>query len=294
MSYYFFKKVDGSSKLGRFFNEVFKKIDTARTLSAPSIHMKANEDTEGVHIGQGMIVKSAILFYKICQIELYFHAVINGLENWINILAQYNGEFESNWSYYAGSRRVDCIDRYGGEEEDYEPDGSIKVDVDDDKLTSYTIVHDLLGAGLIDIFTQTPIEGICDFAWLIANSARIDTNDIFQKVSGKRLKTYRRENGKMVENTFSDEVIQKLEKEESYCHAANTLIAVGIEIISLVTCIRELDEKKDNKSFFYTYLPERIQDILNLRVDTPDDFPLTPEMVYNESGKDIEINKRES
>jgi hypothetical protein len=288
-----FKKVDGSSKLGRFFNEVFDKMYPTRILSAPSIYMKESKDTEGAHIEYGMIVKSAILFYKTCQIELYFHAVMNGLEYWINILAKYNGQFESNWNYYAASKRVDCINEYGGEEEDYEPDGSIKVDVDDDKLKSYTVVHDLLNEDVKDVFTQTPIEGICDFARFILKNGCIDAIDLLQNASGKRLKTYRRENGKMVENTFSDEVIQKLEKEESYCHAANTLIAVGIEIATLVAAIKQLDENKDNKSFFYTYLPEKIQDILNLRINISHDL-FTPEMVYNESGNDIKINKQES
>ena len=263
LSYEFFKKIDESSNLAKFFNTVFSKLDIARMMHAPVSYDRI-KTTEGVVENHKEYCASN--FYKLCLGELYLHSIINNLNRWQKLLEEYNGEFQSSWRYYAMSKRMDLIKEYGGEESDYNEDGSIKTIVNDDCLSGYSIIGDLVNDNCLDIFIETNPEDLYDFASYIVINENINIIDLFEKTFGKKLTSYRLRDGEMIENTFADEIINKIEKEDSACLTANTLLGVAVSVKSLINNIKKLDKKQDNKDFLSVFLPFEIQNILDLRI----------------------------
>jgi len=263
LSYEFFKKIDESSNLAKFFNTVFSKLDIARMMHAPVSYDRI-KTTEGVVENHKEYCASR--FYELCLGELYLHSIINNLNRWQKLLEEYNGEFQSSWRYYAMSKRMDLIKEYGGEESDYNEDGSIKTIVNDDCLSGYSIIGDLVNDNCLDIFIETNPEDLYDFASYIVINENINIIDLFEKTFGKKLTSYRLRDGEMIENTFADEIINKIEKEDSACLTANTLLGVAVSVKSLINNIKKLDKKQDNKDFLSVFLPFEIQNILDLRI----------------------------
>ncbi|MDR0573028.1 MAG: hypothetical protein LBG96_03180 [Tannerella sp.] len=261
VSYDFFKKVDDGSKLGKFFNIVFDKICVSRILFSPKFYER--EEKENVRIR----ATSSIHFYELCLGELYLHSVITGLNRWKEILSEYNGEFQGRWKYYALSKRMDAIRRYGGEDGDYNPDGSIREGVDNARLSCYTVVNDLVSSDYRDIFTDSRPENLFHFARQIVTGESMSITDMFKSCFGKKLPTYRMEGGQMVEIRFSEELLMRIERENSACLVANTLLAVCNRISELVDTVKSLDRYQDNGKFLSAILPSDIDKLFNMEVE---------------------------
>jgi hypothetical protein len=187
------------------------------------------------------------------------------LHQWQEILYKYNGEFEGRWKYYAASKRLDYIKEYGGGEDDYLEDGSVKTNISEEELTQYSVLDDLVSDFFRSIFIETKPENLMSFFQYIVINSNLNINDIFQRTTGKTLKTYRIEDEQMVENTFADEVLQKIDYEDSALLLVNTLFSVVLQINILIKKISELDKANDNRQFL-SMLPELIQDILDVKI----------------------------
>jgi hypothetical protein len=259
--YEFFERVDDGSNLGKFFNKVFDKLGTSRILFSPRYYEREGKE------GTGVQAASPIPFYELCLGELYLHSVISGLNRWKEILGEYNGEFQGRWKYYAHSKRMDSIRRYGGEEDDYNPDGSIRMKVDNERLSCYTVVEQLVSSDYRDIFTETGPENLLKFAHYIVIGESMDTASMFKHCFGKRLPTYRMEDGKMVENRYSEELLMRIERTDTACLVANILLEVSSRIKYLTDAVRDLDKYQDNGTFLKTILPSEIDRLLNLEVE---------------------------
>ncbi|MCL1933272.1 MAG: hypothetical protein FWF53_05640 [Candidatus Azobacteroides sp.] len=258
----FFRRVDDSTDLGKFFNIIFDKLNIVRMIYCPQSYESLR--IEGEEPGN---VKTALadVFYDLCLGELYLHGVIKNLNRWQELINEYNVGFVSSWKYYAISKRTDAINEYGGDESDYNEDGSVRPAGDDD-LISYSIIKYLVPDDRRDIFVTTRTGDLFRFAELITASGKFDVTDAIRKCFKVKIPSYRSENGEMIENTFADELIYRIEKEDSAVLIANTLMTVCNEIRRMINEVKRLDKKSDNKEFF-SRLPYRIRDIFDLKVE---------------------------
>jgi hypothetical protein len=256
LSYSFFQEVDESTKLGQLINCAFAKLSTVRMMCCPQFYAQEAENQKALTSG---------LFYDLCLGELYLHSLVENLHQWQEILYKYNGEFEGSWKYYAASKRLDYIKEYGGDEDDYLEDGSVKINISEEELTQYSVVDDLVSNFFRSIFLETKPEDLFRFLQYIVINANLNVNDVFQQTTGKKLKTYRIENEKMVENTFVDELFRKMDKEDFATLVVNTLFSVVLQINILIKKISELDKANDNRQFL-SMLPVLIQDILDVKI----------------------------
>ena len=252
--------MDEACKLGKFFNIVFDNLGIGRMLFCPKFYRPTDgKNTETTAI-------SSVFFYELCLGELYLHSVIKGLNRWKGILGEYNGEFQGNWKYYALSKRMNSIRLYGGDEDDYNPDGSVRTEVDNERLSCFTVINDLI-PNEKDLFKDSRPSDLSYFARMLITCGKIDIGDIFKSCFGKKLLTYRMEEGKMVENSFSEEILIRIENENSAFLVANTLFAVCKRVRELVDGVKGLDRYEDNREFLSSKLPAGINGLLNLEVE---------------------------
>ncbi len=235
------KRIDDDTVLASVFNKVLKRLDTCRIMSAPYTFKHDKKD----HESKCNIVE---LFYDTCLWEIYLHEVISRLHTWCDTLDEYFNEYEGSWKYYACSHRISEINEYGGEENDYNDDGSVRTEIlPDDDLTYYTVISDLVIDDYNDIVQDTDpedLKGMFTALSLVSG----DIMDMAFKQVGIDLPMYRRgENGEMVPMTFSEKAMNKALAQSE----ADDLILIVYFVCSYMQTyigkICNLDKFSDNK-----------------------------------------------
>jgi hypothetical protein len=258
-NYGFFEPVDDTTRLGKLSNTAFRKMNMMRGFSAPQVFVREGDELYKYQ------PDTTFLFYRFCLTELYFHAVVKELHEWKAKAEEYAGEFSCSWKYYAAAKRLDRIRDYGGDEEDYNPDGSIRA-ADDKELANYSIVSDLIHEGWKDVFIQTTPNDLMFIAVATYTESGIDAAEAFQKITGgEKLKTYRIENDQMIENDWADDILRKAEDKKNAGLIIDSLFGVFVEINNLIASVQALSKTDDNR-FFFRQLPDRIQNIFDLKV----------------------------
>ena len=257
-----FAEIENESNLAKFFNMVFEKLETFKMISSPDLH--AYNDLYSAKGKTSEVVKNAsILFYEACLLENYLHSIIEHLTDWKEKAIRYNSEFSGSWRFYAIAEHRDGIKEYGGEDTDYNKDGSIRTDFTDEELKGADIVSQMVDYN--HIFLTTKPEHLYLIYNLLLNIG--DTNIFkFFENQGIPLSTYSRdENGNMVKNTWADEKCMEA-KDQHICDTlAEMLYSVVAEVSGLVVEVEKLKYNSDNKKFF-TELPERINAIMDLQI----------------------------
>jgi hypothetical protein len=260
-SYQFFKRVEHESDLGRLVNVAFDKLSLARMMSAPNLYLH-NDKIKEDYMNVAVVVST---FYELCLGELYLHSIFDNLTRWMEIAERYNTEFAGSWKYYAASRRLDIIREYGCEEVDCNSDGTLKKDLTDAELARYSVVCDLITDNVRDIFLDTIPFDLYLLYGGIELYGNTSINDMFNSVTGKGIKTYRKEGGKMVENSFADETMMKAEQQNVCESVVNLLYSSVCAVRELVDSVKALERENDNREFFMS-LRKRIQDIFDLKI----------------------------
>ena len=254
--YRFFTKVDETTPLGKLFNKVFGVLKIPRGISAPET---TTEDGWN-NIGQ------ALMFYELCLMEQYLHSIIHNLSEWQTLTKKYAGEFHYSWKYFALSNKMDLIKEYGGEDYDYNEDGSIRTDFCDEQLINETIVAELSDTHTKSIFhTTTPLNYLtmCNMIVYLGANCIID---FLKKSSGKPIKTYRKgDDDELIENDWMDEAMQKAANELAHEDLATIFWSALLAVYALVLQVKDLPKTEDNKEFFMS-LPKKIDNIFQLRI----------------------------
>jgi len=259
LSYSYFKQVEHDSKLGTLFNLAIQKMSLSRAVCAPERYPSGNKELAD------MYERNSIIFYELCLGELYMHSIIDNLSNWITITNEYNNSFNSSWKYYASSKRIECINKYGGDDYyDFNEDGTINVNVDDEALKYYTVVNDLIPDSWRDIFMSTRVGDLEVIYNSIATYGNFNLKEMFSSI-GHDLKTYKHEDGNIIENTWADEIINKTERSVAAESIGTGLMYTFKAVNDLIDEVKSLPITEDNKGFFLS-LPNRIDNIFNLKI----------------------------
>lgn len=259
VQYEFFQNIEDDSNLAKLLNRVFKSMRFAKMISAPRVFA----DLRDYRNEEDTPIKSALMFKQLCLAEIYFHSVIYNLYRWKELLAKYNGEFESSWRYYAVADRMDMINKYGRDESDYTEDGKEKTLFSDEDLEYNTIIYNLVPEDHTDIFTQTEYDDLNFIVNLIKVDSSFSIVDIVQSISGQKISTYREENGKMIENDWIDESAQKAFNQINADEIVGLFSVAMVEIRTIIDEVYDLYPFNDNKDYLQ-YLPSKIDSIINL------------------------------
>jgi hypothetical protein len=255
-SYIEFKEIKHGSNLAKLFNMAFESAETARMFSCPDLINEFDNDQERYRVVSN--------FYDLCQFDVYANSVIEKLLEWKELVNEYNTEFKGSWKYYASSKRIDSIKEWGGDDDDYNPDGSIKTNIPDKRLYYYGIIPYLISLDTRDIFMDYTIKHLETPIVAILLHGRNSILDIFSKM-GTPMPTYRHENGELIKNDWTDELFEKANRNVSSDLLVDGLFSAVVAVRNLIDDVLKLKKTKDNKEFFLA-LPQRIDDILDLKI----------------------------
>ena len=249
--------------LAKALNQVILKIETLRIMSYP----RKFSDLTGEFAAFNMLS-----FYETVLWEQWLHGVFERLEEWENTINVYFDEYQGSWKYYALSKRLDFINKYGSEDdEDYNHDGSIKTQgITHEQLKYYTVFSDLYH-DCVDIVQDTKPDDLNSLVSAIDANAQISVTDILQQATGKKVNSYITDkNWNFRPTTFVDRVQIKVSEMATAIGLGKLVYTVAQKIESLTYEIESIYKSKkayqDNQDVLNTILGD-ISNILNLQFD---------------------------
>ncbi len=239
--YYYdmFTPIEDNSPLAGLLNRILGELDTIRLISAPST-FEMMEKKEEVNFK---------LFHETCLWEMYLHGVIEKLNHWIEILEEYENEFDSSWKYYASAKRIESIKKYGGEESDYDSEGNVRIE----NLTAKDLEHDTVIRSLVqddwqDIVQETTLDHLGGLVNALQAHAKLSVRDVFKKLYNQDIPMYKQDkNGDMVKMNFADEILMKTSDELRAEDYSSIVLCVCFNIQLMIGRIKALDSFSDNK-----------------------------------------------
>ena len=199
---YMIQHIEGEQPLAIAFNKVISKITTLWIMTRPRIF----DDTKGEEAAFKMIT-----YYQILLWEKWMHGVVQRLKEWTSTIDEYFDEFNGSWEYYALSKRLDFLNEFGGDDEDYNADGSIKTtDITREQLKYHTVFSDLYH-DCVDIVQDTHPQALYPLINDLEANSHVSIIDILQKVSGKEVTAYiMGDDGNLRPVTFADRELHKV------------------------------------------------------------------------------------
>lgn len=165
-------RVEEDCTLAIYFNKVINELDIVKILFAPKTFEDTKEENRDF----------AERFYQSCLWELWFYRSLSRLHEWDDTLNKYFSEYEGKWKFYACSKRIESINEYGGEESDYNEDGSIRtLNLTEDDLRHHTALGEMVQDDWRDIVQETTCA---DLQYRIQNSGVLVTLRDFGSQSG--------------------------------------------------------------------------------------------------------------
>jgi len=271
------QSIESEQHLAIAFNKVISKITTLWIMTRPRIF----DDTKGEEAAFKMIT-----YYQILLWEKWLHEVVQRLQEWITTIDEYFDEFNGSWEYYALSKRLEFIDEFGtDDDEDYNPDGSIKTTgITQEQLKYHTVFSDLYH-DCVDIVQDTKPTDLAPFINAIEANSRVSVIDILQKVSGKEITAYTMgDDGQFRPVTFADRELHKvLEMVEA--HDYGQIIIIVAMLMEQLTKSIETVAKSETAFFDNHDLLRAIQTdakaILSLNFKDTRHFRLSKTICYD-------------
>jgi len=250
-------KITEKNTLDKFFNFCFKKNSTLTMMSEPrsySIHIERKLDRKNMSM-------MAEMFYENECIHQWSRYISSTIEKHLSEIKRYNTEFNGNWRDYAITNRLETIEEWGGEPDDYLDDTDIIIPAqNDDKLASYSIVSDLQESDLkpvnVDIF-RTFINGL---------RKNEDLNLFGPKGPLSEINRYiKKADGTMEVMSYGDKITSQIINENQCNKLADIFDSLLLKMNTVFGKLEMIKDKKHNKQFFIN-LEQDLTKILELDV----------------------------
>lgn len=243
--------------LAKAFNRVISKILMLRTMSLPRTFSDATGELAAFKMQS---------YYETVLWEKWLHGVFDRLEEWTNIINEYFDEYLGSWEYYALSKRLDYLNKYGSDdEEDYGPDGSIKTHgITHEQLKYYTVFSDLYH-DCVDIVQDTKPEDLYSLICTLKANSQISIIDILQKVSGKQIESYvLDESENLSPATFADKVeikVSGMVEADDLGKLVYTIAQMVESVIAKIESVYKSDKQYQNNCRLLKTILKNVSDI---------------------------------
>ncbi len=263
------KRIEGEDNLSELFNKYQNLLfDIEITFSPWRFSMREYERNK---IFEAAVIRRSEEFtFKLIILTNSLKSIRNNIISASGLIQKYLNEYNGDWQYFASLNRVELIREFGGEDEDFNPDGSIVFKQEEESLKDYTVYHELTRyiehSGNSDRGEFIGTSGPGDFEDLSKIAANKNDFNIlsFFRQQGKDIPMYvKGEDGEMKPLS----TIERLEKEgfEDLQNAGivelfNLVLLDCEELSKFFQTINPLSNSKEQ----YTELLNRLQRILNL------------------------------
>lgn len=279
------RKIESESKLAQLFNKVLEMHQTQMTMFGPyyecmsSFMQKTNGNDSKVAetISQGKEI-----YYRTLVLENSLHGIHMSICVSIKLLKRYLNKYGADWENYAMSNRLQTIEKYGGEDYDYDEVGNVLSKTGIEALKEFTIKSELsnyIGASFKDEINPGEVRGegigtstIHDFSLIILtieNQTDFSIFKFFRKISDKPLPIYQKdENGNFRELNLADEVETEMNEDINNFRIA-LLFGFVIAFCSHIRTKFESIPYDQDAKIEYQILLKMLKCTLNLDVKLP-------------------------
>ena len=199
----YIEPIESDLPLAKALNRIILKLSLLRTMSIPRTFSDATDELAAFKMQS---------YYETVLWEKWLHGVFGRLEEWATIINEYFDDYSGSWEYYALCKRLDYINGFGSDEDDdYNPDGTVKThDITHEQLKYHTVFSDLYH-DCVDIVQDTKPADLYSMISTLRANSQISIIDILQKVSGKKVESYVLDESKNLRpTTFADKVETKV------------------------------------------------------------------------------------
>ena len=195
--------IDSELPLAKAFNHIISDLELLRIMTNPRIFSDSTDHEAPFRMQN---------YYLTVLWERWLHGVFNRLVEWANTISTYFDEYNGSWEYYALSKRLEFIKEYGSDdEEDYNPDGTIKTTgITLEQLKYHTVFRDLYHDS-VDIVQDTKPEDLYPMISTLEARSRFSIIDVLQKTTGQQVTSYILDkDGHLRSTTFADRELIKV------------------------------------------------------------------------------------
>lgn len=120
--------INDDSKLSTLYAKYLDTLFEATRMfwdSYASLSEAKSEEAENYKMSSALTLQNKLLVWQ------SFISIINSAKESIKIIDEFENDYDSDLIHYAAQKRIDCIDKFGGEEEDFNKDGDIRFSTDE-------------------------------------------------------------------------------------------------------------------------------------------------------------------
>jgi len=251
-------KIEGDSNLVKLLNAVIKELNFHFATLTPLLNTYSIYYDEWFENRE----KMAANYYELVLALNYFHEMVEKLAKWRTKAVEYNTEYNGSWSYYARCKRIDSIKEFGGDEDDYNDDGTIKTKVPMKMLQYYTLIYELSGDNRLSIFQTTAAHHLNLVYVLLLNKSHFS----LEKILGTDLPMQSQmPDGTYQEISWADKRLNEAKEQHVSDNLADFLHSAVKETFDLVLDVRVRHWNRNYTEFFKA-LPARIDAIFDLAI----------------------------
>ena len=178
----FMESIKSELPLAKDFNQIISDLQLLRIMSNPRIFSDSTDKEASFRMQY---------YYLTVLWERWLHGVFNRLMEWADTISAYFDEYNGSWEYYALSKRLEFINEFDSDdEEDYNPDGSVKTTgITHEQLKYHTVFYDLYH-DCVDIVQDTKPDDLYPMIYTLETKSHISVIDVLQKATGKQVTSY--------------------------------------------------------------------------------------------------------
>ena len=234
-----FDFIKGDAPIAAFFNHVMQTLAPMRMLCCPDSFV-VDEKIEPFNDRK---------YCDTIRYEIWMHNVVTRLEAWHSTLTEYFDEYNGSWKYYAASKRLEGIREYGGDEKDYNADGTVRTEgLKDEELESYSVISDLCHDDFKDIVQDTTMEHIKFLCADVISCSQLDiVKGLKEHFGAENVRTYRAdEDGNIHPLSNSEYAIGRVREQVTAEDNSKRLLAIVSGIQGLNIIFGECKYNEDN------------------------------------------------
>lgn len=229
--------INDDSKLSNLYEKYLDILFKATPMSWDSYASLSEAKSEGTEIYK---MSSALTLHNKLLVWQSFLGIINSAKESIKIIDEFENDYNSDLIHYAAQKRIDLIDKWGGDEKDFTESGDIRFSTDEKDLAFYNIKYYLsnhieieasnfrgekVGSSMIDDLEYTNL--------FVKNATDFDIFKFFRQNGHNIQPLTRFPDGTMKPLTLADEIELEINKDianQSVIDAVAKTLEYGREI----------------------------------------------------------------
>lgn len=257
--------IDGNSPLSKIYGLYLKKLFEVLDL-VDDRHQSISEYVSRPHTELDLALLEKSIVWK------SFVSIVENTERAIKHIDELENEYNSDLMYYAIQKRIANIEEYGGEESDFNPDGTVRFSKKRKELKSYSLksylsYHIRIKSSSVrgELIGESTKEDLSRFSDFVRRGTDFSFFKLWGQFTGSPLQLSRIDSeGNIKPFTLADQIEGEINEDiqnEKLAKLVDLSFEYGISIASNLSQLRDFDDPSG-----YFELRTMLQNLMNLNI----------------------------